>query len=102
MDTQVISKPIYQIVSDLTQEPRLEVALPLAIKDWLRLKLKEARDIQVDFERRYGRDFQAFQRAWESGEIPKRHSYEIEHDFWEWEAAFTDEIQIAQMLENLL
>jgi hypothetical protein len=101
MDTQVISKPIYQILSDLTQEPRLEVALPLAIKDWLRLKLKEARDIQVDFEERYGKDFQAFQRAWESDEIPKRHSYEVERDYWEWEAAFTDEMQIAQMLESL-
>jgi hypothetical protein len=101
MDTQVISKPIYQILSDLTQEPRLEVALPLAIKDWLRLKLKEARDIQGDFRERYGKDFQAFQRAWESGEIPKRHSYEVERDYWEWEAAVTDEIQVTQMLESL-
>lgn len=101
MDTQVISKPIYQILSDLTQEPRLEVALPLAIKDWLRLKLKEARDIQVDFEGRYGRDFQAFQRAWESGDISRRHSYKVERDYWEWEAAFTDEMQIAQMIESL-
>lgn len=101
MDTQVISKPIYQILSDLTQEPRLEVALPLAIKDWLRLKLKEARDIQEDFEGRYGKDFPTFQRAWESGDIVKRHSYEVEHDYWEWEAAFTDEIQIARMIESL-
>ena len=101
MDTQVISKPIYQILSDLTQEPRLEVALPLAIKDWLRLKLKEARDIQGDFEGHYGKDFPAFQLAWESGDIAKRHSYEVERDYWEWEAAFTDEIQIARMIESL-
>ena len=37
MYTDVISKPLYQILSDLTQESRLEVALPLAIKDWVRL-----------------------------------------------------------------
>jgi hypothetical protein len=40
--TDVISKPVYRILSELTQESRLEVALPLAIKDWVRLSLKEA------------------------------------------------------------
>ncbi len=29
MDTPVIPKPVYRILSDLTQEPRLEVALLL-------------------------------------------------------------------------
>jgi hypothetical protein len=46
MVTDVISKPLHQVLSDLTQEARLEVALPLAIKDWVRLKLKEARELR--------------------------------------------------------
>ena len=41
MVTDVISKSIYEILCELTQESRVEVALPLAIKDWVRLKLKE-------------------------------------------------------------
>ena len=38
----VITKPIYRILTDLTREERVEVALPLAMKDWVRLQLQEA------------------------------------------------------------
>jgi hypothetical protein len=99
MVSEVISKPIYRILSDLTQEPRVEVALPLAIKDWVRLKLKETSE-QL-FESRYGTDFAAFQKAWEQGQIADQHSYDVEHDYWEWEAVVTDEEQLRQMLESL-
>ncbi|MBN1583459.1 MAG: hypothetical protein JXA89_22305 [Anaerolineae bacterium] len=63
MISDVISKPIYKILSDLAQESRLEVALPLAIRDWLRLKLKEAREQQEAFEQRYGINFPTFRQA---------------------------------------
>ena len=59
MNSDVISKPVYRVLSDLTQEPRLEVALPLAIKDWVRLKLREARQQQEAFCQHYGMDFSA-------------------------------------------
>ena len=102
MYSDVISKPIYQILSDLTQESRLEVALPLAIKDWVRLKLKEARAQREAFEQRYGMDFPAFKQAWQEGQIADKHSYEVERETWEWEAAVTDEERLQQMYENLL
>jgi hypothetical protein len=101
MDTDVISKPLYQILSDLTRESRLEVALPLAIKDLIRLKLKEASEQREAFERRYGMDFRAFKQAWQDGHIADRHSYEVERDYWEWEAAVTDEERLHQMSESL-
>jgi hypothetical protein len=102
MVTEIISKPVYRVLSDLTQEPRVEVALPLAIKDWVRLKLKEAQEQQEMFRERYGMDFPAFKEAWEEGRIPDRHSYEIEHDYWEWEAAVSDTDRLRKMQENLL
>jgi len=102
MYTDVISKPVYQILSDLTQESRLEVALPLAIKDWIHLKLKEASERRETFERRYGMEFQAFKHAWEEGHIENRHSYEVERDYWEWEATVTDEERLHHMVESLL
>jgi hypothetical protein len=40
MVMEIISKPVYRVLSDLTQESRVEVALPLAVKDWIRLRLK--------------------------------------------------------------
>jgi len=102
MYTDVISKPVYQILSDLTQESRLEVALPLAIKDWVRLKLKEASERRETFERRYGMEFQAFKQAWTEGRIENNHSYEVEHDYWEWEATVTDEERLHHIVESLL
>jgi asparagine synthetase A len=101
MYADVISKSVYQILSDLTQESRLEVALPLAIKDWIRLKLKETREQRKAFERRYGMEFQVFKQAWDEGRIENKHSYEVERDYWEWEATVTDEERLHQMLESL-
>jgi hypothetical protein len=100
--TDVISKPLYRILSDLTQEPRREVALPLDMKDWIRLRLKEAREQRETFERRHGMEFQAFKQAWQEGSIENKHSYEVERDYWEWEAAVTDEERLREMLETLL
>ena len=101
MYSDVISKPIYRVLSDLTQESRVEVALPLAIKDWVRLKLKEARGQREFYSQRYGMEFSAFKQAWEEGRIPNEHSYEVERDYWEWEAATTDEARLQEMLESL-
>lgn len=101
MYSDVISKPIYRVLSDLTQESRVEVALPLAIKDWVRLKLKEARGQREFYSQRYGMEFPAFKQAWQEGRIPSKHSYEVERDYWEWEAATTDEARLQEMLESL-
>lgn len=41
-----ISKPIYKILTHLTGEDRIDVALPLATKDLLQLKIKE-NEVQI-------------------------------------------------------
>jgi hypothetical protein len=101
MYTDLISKPIYRVLSDLTHEPRVEVALPLAIKEWVQLKLKETRWQQESYRQRYGMEFSVFKQAWQEGRIADRHSYEVERDYWEWEAAVTDEERLQEMLESL-
>jgi len=102
MYTDIIPKPLYQVLSDLTQEPRFEIALSVAIKDLLRLKLKEAREQVALFEQRYQLNFSAFKVAWEDGYIANAHSYQVERDYWEWEAAVTDTARLQQMVERLL
>jgi hypothetical protein len=102
MYENVITKPIYQVLSELTQETKVEVALPIAIKDWVRLKLQEARQESLRFAQRYGMDFGSFQQAWQEGRIPDAHSHQVERDYWEWEATVTDEQQLERMLETLL
>ncbi len=97
----VITKPIYRLLTDLTRESRIEVALPLAMKDWVRLKLWEVRQQRQDYEGRYNMDFAAFKQAWHDGRIPDAYSYEVEREYWEWEAVVTDEDRLQQISESL-
>ncbi|MFZ2359959.1 MAG: hypothetical protein WA040_11505 [Anaerolineae bacterium] len=96
-----ISKPMFQILTDLTRESRIEVALPLAIKDLVRLKLADAARSRLAFEQQYGIDFEAFRQAWEEDRVADKHSYDVGRDYWEWEAAVTDEQRLQQMIERL-
>ncbi len=62
--------------------------------------LEESRQQQAEFANRYGMDFAAFKRTWEDGRIPNKHAYEVERDYWEWEAAVTDEARLMTMLDS--
>ena len=95
-----ISKPIHKILVDLTGETRFDVALHVATKDLVCLKLKETEEQRKRLEERYQMDFEAFKQAWNEGQIPNKHSYEVERDYWEWEAAVTDERRLQEMLEE--
>ena len=97
-----ISKPLHQILASLTGENRADVALELATKDLLRLRLKEVAERVQGFESRYRAEFAEFKRAWDAGKIANKHSYEVERDYWEWEAAVADEKKYRQMLDEWL
>ncbi|MDZ7363130.1 MAG: hypothetical protein ONB46_20760 [candidate division KSB1 bacterium] len=60
-----VSKPLYKILTELTGERRFDVALQLATKDLLRLKIQEAEQQVKSFEQRYGMTFEKFQQAWD-------------------------------------
>lgn len=96
-----ISKPIQKILTHLTGEHRIDVALPLATKDLLQLKIKENEEQIKHFEQRYNMSFDEFKIAWESGKIDNKYSYQVERDYWEWEAAVTDQQHFVAMLEDL-
>ena len=96
-----ISKPIHKILTHLTGEDRIDVALPLATKDLLRFKLKENESQINQFEKRYEMSFGEFKVAWENGDIKDQYSYQVEKDYWEWEAAITDQQYFRTMLEEL-
>ena len=96
-----ISKPLHRILSELTGAERFDIALHLATKDLVRLRLKEAEQNLATFAARYGMPFEQFQRAWENGQIANKSSYEVENDFWEWGAAHTDSVKLNEMLDRL-
>ena len=97
-----ISKPLHQILASLTGENRADVALELAAKDLLRLRLKEVEERVYGFESRYRMKYAEFKQAWDANKIADKHSYEVERDYWEWEAAVGDEKKYRQMLDELL
>ena len=101
MVSDVISKPVATILTTLTHEPRLEVAVTLAVKDWLQLRLRTIEAEKEAFEEKYGMTFANFRAAWDAGKIPDRHSYEVEKDYWEWEGLLTDEDDLRSMAESL-
>lgn len=97
----VIPKPAYNILRRLTGESRPDVALSLALKDLVRLRLESARSKLAMFESKYGTPFDAFEENWRAGRIAQPHDYEVERDYWEWEAATTD-ITTLEELEQWL
>ncbi|MBI4789585.1 MAG: hypothetical protein HY782_21355 [Chloroflexi bacterium] len=101
MNQVTISKPVYRVLSSLTGENRVEIALELATRDLLRLKLKEVEDKIQSFEKRYQQKFPEFKQAWDNDKIASKHSYEIERDYWEWEAAVADDAKLRQFMDEL-
>lgn len=89
-ETVVHPKSVHNVLSRLTGQSRSDIALSLAIKDLVRLRLSEAQARIAEFEKKYGMTFPEFEEACENGKIQDPYSYEVEKDDWEWEAAVTD------------
>ena len=101
-ETLVIPKPAYNVLRRLTGESRPDVALSLALKDLVRLRLEAARVRIAAFEQKYGMAFAAFQEAWEAGKISEAYSYSVEKDDLEWEAAVTDVAALEELNQWLV
>ncbi len=89
-ETVVLPKSVHNVLSRLTGQSRSDIALSLAIKDLVRLRLSEAQARIAEFEKKYNMTFSEFEEACENGKIQDPYSYEVEKDDWEWEAAVTD------------
>ncbi|MDZ7402005.1 MAG: hypothetical protein ONB37_17740 [candidate division KSB1 bacterium] len=101
MSEVTISKPIHKILTHLTGEERIDVALPLATRDLIQLKLKNYSEQIARFEERYRMTFDQFKIAWDKDQIPNKRSYEVEKDYWEWEAAVLERQNLEHLLEEL-
>ncbi len=90
----IVSKPTHKVLKELTGEIRPDLALFLALKDLVRLRLEAAEIRIVAFEDKYSKNFDHFKKAYEKGEIANPYSYAVEKDCWEWEAAITDKAKL--------
>ncbi|TDA70276.1 MAG: hypothetical protein D9V47_02005 [Clostridia bacterium] len=53
------------------------------------------------YEAKYGMPFRSFIRAWEKGEIPGKHSSEVESDYMDWEAYEMERRNLLRVLRKL-
>jgi hypothetical protein len=90
MTTLVIPKPAYNILRRLTGESRPDIALSLALKDLIRLKIESARTTVQNLEQKYGMSFEDFNIQWQAEKISGKYTYEVEQDYLTWESALTD------------
>jgi hypothetical protein len=101
MDTLVLPKPAYNILRRLTGETRPDVALSVALKDLVRLRLEAAQAVIAAYEGKYGMPFDEFQEAWQAGRISAKYSYAVEGDYWNWEAAVSETRALQELSESM-
>jgi hypothetical protein len=90
LETLVIPKPAYNVLRRVTGEIRPDVALSMALKDLIRLRIEAAQAKNEAYEKKYGLTFVQFEQRWQAGQIENALSYPIEQDYLYWEATLTD------------
>ncbi|MBU1486782.1 hypothetical protein KKH56_01860 [bacterium] len=99
---ELVSKATQKVLTELTGEPRVDVALRITLKDSIdhRLEIIE-REISA-FERKYKMFFKEFKHNWDEGKIPDKYSFEVERDYWEWEGLISRKGKIEGVKEWLI
>ena len=64
-----IPSPIYRAFQQITHQNRIDVALSVAVKDLIRLRLKEVNAERVAFEAKYGIPFEQFNAKFQAFEV---------------------------------
>ena len=80
-----VPKVALRALTELTGEPRFEVALRIALRDAVEHRLEKIEAGISAYEETYGMSFDAFEAKARDGEIPEQFSYEVESDYLEWD-----------------
>ncbi len=99
---EMIPRSLYRALQKMTHEPRIDVAVSIAVKELIRLRLKEVTEQRRVFETKYAMTFDEFRAKFEAEAIPDQYSYTVESDFWDWEAAVTNEAYLLELQGGIL
>ena len=80
-----IPKVALRALTELTGEPRLDVALFVALRDAIEHRLEKINAAIREYESKYGMSFEQFQAQGENISIPDKFSHEVENDYFEWD-----------------
>ena len=97
-----IPKIALKVLTDLTGEPRFEVALWMALRDTLEHRLEKIAVECAMFEKKYGMGFAAFKQRWEVEQVPNQYTYAVEKDYLEWEGLVTRQAKLEETYQWLI
>jgi len=80
-----ISKVALEALTELTGEPRFDVALHIALRDAVEHRLEKIDAAIRGYERKYKMRFEQFQAQGQAKNIPNQFSYQVESDYLEWD-----------------
>lgn len=99
METQEqLSKRTRKVLREITREQRTSLAVDIALRDSIRLKIENIEGKIKVFEKKYGCNFLDFEKGWKrAGD----YSYEREKDFLEWDSLIHRKSHLSKLLEEL-
>ncbi len=85
-----LSPRIGALLTQVTEVPDLEAALWKVLSEYIELKIARIEQRIQEFESKWGMTFTEFAERCEKGTLDEDpYSYDVESDYWEWEAAET-------------
>ncbi len=94
----MVSPRIGALLSQVTDVPDLETALWKVLSEYIDLKIARLTQRIREFEAKWDMPFAEFAERCEAGSLGQDpYTFEVEQDYWEWEAAET----LLQHYENL-
>lgn len=97
-----ISKGTLQALTELTGEPRLNVALPIALQDAVAHRLEKVNVAIRALEQKYGMSFDQFQAQGEEENVQSQFSYEVENDYLEWDGLVSRKMKLERIEQWLV
>lgn len=99
METQEqLSKRTKKVLREMTGEPKTSLAIDIALRDSIRLKIDEIERKINSFEKKYGCNFSDFEKKWKkSGD----YSYEKEKELLEWDSLVFRKKHLLELLQEL-
>lgn len=103
MTEVVLPRKIGNILLELTSTSDLDSALLSAMKDVIDHRIEKCEQEINAFETKYKMKFEDFKEKWNNNELlGNKYSYEIEKDYWEWEAAVSRREHLGKIADEWL
>lgn len=100
--TTTIPKVALRALTELTGEPRFDVALLIALRDAVEHRLEKIDEAIRDHERKYGMSFEQFQARGQDESIPNQFSYKVEGDYLEWDGLMSRKRKLEKIRQWLM